>query len=88
MTRVARLIKKVKAGSDEKSMDGMSFIEQIDATRKEIIPLIENHSKCWREELLPALAKEEIHIKDFKDFSDKTQGKNARILQIINYSID
>ena len=30
MTRVARLIKKIKAGSDEKSMDGMSSIEQIE----------------------------------------------------------
>ena len=37
MTRVARLIKKVKAGSEEKSMDGMSFMEQIDSTRKEIL---------------------------------------------------
>jgi polyphosphate kinase len=73
MTRVARLIKKVKSGSEEKSMDGMSFIEQIDDTRKEIIPLIENHAKCWREELLPALAKEEIHIRSFKDLSEKNK---------------
>ena len=71
MTRVARLVKKVKSGSDEKSMDGMSFIEQIDATRKEIIPLIENHSKCWRNELIPALAKEEIYVRNFKDLSEK-----------------
>ncbi len=71
MTRVARLVKKIKAGSDEKSMDGMSFIQQIDATRKEIIPLIDNHSKCWRNELIPALEKEEIYITDFKDLSEK-----------------
>jgi polyphosphate kinase len=71
MTRVARLIKKVKAGSEEKAMDGMSFIEQIDATRKEIIPLIENHAKCWRDELVPALAKEEIYVRSFNDLSEK-----------------
>ena len=60
MTRIPRLMKKIKTGSDEKSMDGMTPIEQIEATRKEIIPLIENHANCWRNELLPALAKEDI----------------------------
>ncbi|HUT43641.1 MAG TPA: hypothetical protein VMW95_04820, partial [Desulfobacterales bacterium] len=67
MTRVARLIKKLKACSEEKAMDGMSFMEQIDATRKEILQLIENHAKCWKDELVPALAKEEIHVRNFKD---------------------
>ena len=71
MTRIARLIKKVKAVSSEKSIDGMTSIEQINATRKEIIPLTENHSKCWREELLPSLAKEDILIKDFKDLPEE-----------------
>jgi len=66
MTRAARLLKKVRSGSEEKSMDGMTFTEQIDATRKEIIPLIENHAKCWNEEILPALAKEEIYIRNDK----------------------
>ncbi len=71
MTRMARLIKKVKSGSEEKSTDGMSFMEQIDATRKEMVPLIENHAKCWREELVPALAKEGIHIGNFEDLPEK-----------------
>ena len=71
MTRVARLVKKVKSGSDEKSMDGMSFIEQINATRKEIIPLVENHSKCWRDEIIPALSKEEIYVSSFEQLSEK-----------------
>ncbi len=73
MTRAARLIKKVKAGSTEKSMDGMSFTEQIDSTRKEILPLIENHSKCWRDELVPALAFEKIYIPHFKDLTEKNK---------------
>ena len=57
MTRIPRLMKKINKGSDEKSMDGMTAIEQIEATRKEIIPLIENHARCWRNELVPALSK-------------------------------
>jgi len=71
MTRIPRLIKKIKAGSNEKSMDGMTAIEQIEATRKEIIPLIKNHAECWREELLPALAKQRIFIWKFSQLAEK-----------------
>jgi polyphosphate kinase len=67
MTRIPRLLKKINKGSDEKSMDGMTSMEQIEATRKEIIPLIENHANCWRNELVPALAKEDIYIRKFSD---------------------
>jgi polyphosphate kinase len=74
MTRIARLIKKVKAGSDERSMDGMSISEQIEATRKEIIPLIEKHADCWKNDLIPALKKEEIHIKQYSDLTEKWKG--------------
>jgi polyphosphate kinase len=77
MTRIPRLMKKIKAGSDEKSMDGMTAIEQIEATRKEIIPLIEKHAACWRNELLPALAKEKIYIWKFNQLGEKDK-KNLR----------
>jgi polyphosphate kinase len=81
MTRAARLIKKAKAGSNDKSMDGMSFTEQIEATRKEILPLIENHAKCWKEELLPALSKEHIHITNFADLSEKNKETLRKVLK-------
>ncbi len=71
MTRVARLIKKINKGSSEKSVDGMTATEQIEATRKEILPLIEKHAACWRDELVPALAKEDICIRDFSSLSSK-----------------
>jgi len=67
MTRIPRLLKKINKGSGEKSMDGMTPMEQIEATRKEIIPLIKNHANCWRDELVPALAKEDIYIRKFSD---------------------
>ena len=65
MTRIARLIKKINKGSEETAMDGMTVLEQIEATRKEMLPLIEKHAACWKNELLPALAKEEIYIKNY-----------------------
>lgn len=63
MTRIPRLLKKVSKGSIDKSMNGMTAFEQIEASRREIIPLIEKHAKCWKEELLPELAKHGIYIK-------------------------
>jgi polyphosphate kinase len=71
MTRIPRLIKKIKAGSTEKSMDGMTAIEQIQATRKEIIPLIKKHAECWQNELLPALAQKNIFIIRFNELGEK-----------------
>ena len=79
MTRIARLMKKIKKSSEEKFTDGMTPIEQIEATRKEILPLIERQADCWREELLPKLAKEEITIRKFRDLPEDKKEK-LRIL--------
>jgi len=73
MTRVARLLKKINKGSDERSMDGMDSVEQIHATRKEIIPLIEKHANCWKRELLPALSAEGLAIRKFADLPKKNR---------------
>ena len=67
MTRVAKMIKKIKAGSEAKSVDGMTFMEMLIAARNEIIPLIKKHSECWKNELIPALAKEKINIQSFNE---------------------
>ena len=63
MTRIPRLLKKVSKGSLEKSIDGMTAFKQIEATRREIIPLIKKHAKCWNDELLPALETQKIFIR-------------------------
>ncbi len=75
MTRIARMLKKMNRGSEEKSMDGMTFMEQIFAARNEIIPLIEKHAECWKNELLPALLKEDILVKKTADLPDKNREK-------------
>jgi len=82
MTRIARLIKKIRKGSEEKSMDGITPMEQIEATRKEILPLIEKQANCWRDELLPKLAKEEITIRKFCDLSEDKKEKLRILLQL------
>jgi polyphosphate kinase len=81
MTRIPRLMKKVRSGSEEKSMDGMSSAEQIEATRKEILPLIQKHAACWRDELLPDLAKEKIYIWKFNELDSKDKSNLREFLK-------
>lgn len=75
MTRIARLIKKIMKNSEDRSMDGMTAIEQIEATRREILPLLEKHAECWRNEIVPALAKEEIYVRKYVEFTEKDREK-------------
>jgi polyphosphate kinase len=77
MTRIPRLMKQISKGSKEKSMDGMAPIEQIEATRKEILPLIEKYANCWKNEIVPALEKEFIHFSEVVDLQEN-QKQNLR----------
>jgi polyphosphate kinase len=69
MTRIPRLLKKVTKGLSENSQDGMTPFQQIEATRKDIFPLIDKHASCWKDELLPALAANDILVKKYDDLS-------------------
>ncbi len=69
MTRIARLIKKLADRPNEKSNDGLTALEQIELTRKEILPLLENHARCWKEELIPSLRKNGINIKNIDELT-------------------
>jgi len=75
MTRIPRLLKKVNQGSVEKSTDGMTPYDQIEATRREIIPLIKKHAECWKEQLVPALSKEDIHIRKVDELANEQKHK-------------
>jgi polyphosphate kinase len=71
MTRISRLLKKVNKGSVEKSTDGMTPYDQIEATRKEIMPLIKKHAECWKQELVPALSREDIHVRKIDELTNE-----------------
>jgi polyphosphate kinase len=77
MTRVSRMQKKIKRGDVERDPDGMSAFDELEATRREIIPLLKKHQICWSDVIKPALASENIHIKQLKDI-DKEARLNLR----------
>jgi polyphosphate kinase len=55
-------------------MDGMTPWNKWRLTRREILPLTVNHANCWSDEIIPALAKEDICIKNFNTLPDKQKG--------------
>ncbi|MDR0372611.1 MAG: polyphosphate kinase 1 [Nitrososphaerota archaeon] len=73
MTRMARLIKKIAKESKERSVDGMTSLDQVLAVSAEISPLLEKHAVCWKNELLPALASENITILKYIEVSEKSK---------------
>lgn len=81
MTRIPRLLKKINAGSNEKTMDGLTFAEQVETTREQIIPLVERHAACLRDEILPALAKQKIFIWNFNDLGQKDKDNLREFLK-------
>ncbi len=81
MTRIPRLMKKIVSKPKEKSMDGMIATEQIEATRKEIVPLIKNHADCLRNEILPALAEERIYIWKFNELFQEDKANLREFLK-------
>jgi polyphosphate kinase len=69
MIRVAGLMRQVEAGTPELSPDGLSAAEQLDAIRTEVANLLATAHKVLRRQLLPALEKAGIKIRDYSQLS-------------------
>jgi polyphosphate kinase len=65
MIRMAGLKDQLVAHVTSLSPDGLTGKEQLEAVRKELVPLLHEVNQLWHEELLPALAKEHIYILDY-----------------------
>ena len=61
--RVAGLIQQVDSGVTEPSMDGLGPREQLRRIHSVVASLVEDQHACWHEQLVPALAAADIHIK-------------------------
>jgi len=68
--RVAGLKQQVESDIVERSFDGKTASETLRAIHKQVRRMIDQQYRCWREELLPELAKNNIHILDYAHLSD------------------
>ena len=69
MIRVAGLMRQVEAGTVEPAADGRTPSEQLEAIQAEVANLLGAAHKCLRRELLPALEKAGIKIRECRQLS-------------------
>jgi polyphosphate kinase len=66
MIRLAGLKDLAVAHLPTLSPDGLTSEQQLEAVRRELTPLLVEIQQCWRDELLPALEAEHIHILSYE----------------------
>ena len=67
--RVAGLIQQVDSGVTESSLDGLGAREQLRRIHLVVASLIEDQYRCWHEQLVPALAREDIVFKTARELA-------------------
>ncbi|MCZ7395957.1 MAG: polyphosphate kinase 1 [Candidatus Methanoperedens sp.] len=80
MVRVSSMRRQLATGTVKTHPDRLSPSEQLEAIRKELIPLIADHARCWHE-LLPKLSSEGIHINRFVDLEEKQKALLQRFFE-------
>ncbi len=54
--RVAGIKQQIESGAVERSVDGRTPADKLKAIHLRVREMVEDHSRCWREHLVPALA--------------------------------
>jgi len=67
--RVAGLIQQVDSSVSDASFDGLGAREQLRRIHSVVASLVEDQYRCWHEQLVPALAREDIHIRSASDLT-------------------
>lgn len=65
--RVAGLIQVMESGGATSAADRLTPDEQLDAIARVTHELVDGQYRCWNEILLPALARERIHLQEVSD---------------------
>lgn len=71
MIRISGLREQLTSGVLEASLDGASPSKQLGKIREALLQTFTRISRCWRKELLPALAEADIHILSYEQVKPK-----------------
>ena len=71
MIRVSGLRRQLEAGSLKPPPDQMTPSEQLAAIRNLLLPKLDEHYRCWKDDLKPKLEKEGIQILSYDDLKRK-----------------
>ncbi len=67
--RVAGIKQQMESSVVERSIDGMTSSETLRAITQRVRRMVEQQYRCWREDLLPALAKNGIRFLSFQELT-------------------
>ena len=73
MKRVGGLKRQVLAGVVPHSADGLTPTQQLAAIRAAVIPMLTRQAHCFKEQLRPALAAEQIHLLPWSQLTESEQ---------------
>ncbi len=71
MIRVSAVEEQVEAGIQTPSLDGLTPLEQLIEVRKQVEAMLHERNECFYNDILPKLAKENIHFKACSELSEK-----------------
>lgn len=77
MVRISGLRRQLAGGAAESSLDGKTPTEQLATIRREVVPLLERMSQCWRKDCLPRLRDAGIQVHDYTEL----KGKQRKLLR-------
>ncbi|MDP1570236.1 MAG: polyphosphate kinase 1, partial [Vicinamibacterales bacterium] len=69
MVRVATILKKLRAGIEDVSIDGLNTEQQLEAIRARALAQLTAQTRCWTDALRPLLGAEGIHFLDPADYT-------------------
>ena len=68
--RVAGIKQQIESNIVERSVDGRTASATFRSIRKRVLGMLDQQFRCWREDLVPSLASEDIHILDYDELDD------------------
>lgn len=71
--RVAGIKQQIESDLVERSADGRTASETFKAIRQRVLAMTEQLGRCWKHELIPALAKNQIHFPDLDSLPRATR---------------
>ena len=70
MKRVGGLNRQRQANVTDLSNDGLTVQQQLDAIHGAVVPMLQEHARCWQVDLEPALAAEGVSIHNYAKLDD------------------
>jgi polyphosphate kinase len=69
--RVSSFLQRIEHGSRDTGPDGLTAEQELEKVSAAMHVFVEDQYKCWNEELLPALAKQSIHVLSMSELDAK-----------------